>query len=267
MIATPLIARQERFAAVASTNDVVRAWLDDGAPEVCLAIADEQSAGRGREGRTWTAPAGRALLLSLGFRPTRLEPDRAWQLAAVVSLAMAGAAEEVARLPSGTIRLKWPNDLVVEPDGTVRKVAGVLGETIGLGSADPRVVVGIGVNVDWPAAEFPEGLADAMTSLREAAGGTAIDRERVLSAFVARLEGGIEALRSGSFDSASWEARQLTNGRRVRLVGHDGSTEIVRAIGVDPSSGALIVAGEDESATERRVLTGEILHLRLDEDV
>jgi BirA family transcriptional regulator, biotin operon repressor / biotin---[acetyl-CoA-carboxylase] ligase len=267
MIATPLVTRQERFAVVDSTNDVVRGWLDEGAPEVCLAVADEQSAGRGREGRAWTAPAGTGLLLSLGFRPTWLEPDRAWRLAVVVSLAMADAAETVAALEPGTIRLKWPNDLVIEVDGAVRKLAGVLGETVGLGTADPRVIVGIGVNVDWPAAEFPEGLADSMTSMREAADGRAVDRERLLSAFIARLEGGIEALRTGSFNAAAWQDRQLTNGRRVRLIAHDGGSEVVRAIGVDGTSGALIVSGEGNPGTERRVLTGEILHLRLDEEV
>ena len=142
--------RQERFPSVGSTNDVVRAWLAEGVPEVCLAVADEQTAGRGREGRTWQAPPGAGLLLSIGFRPTWLAPDRAWRLAAIVSLAMADAAEEVAGLPDQAIRLKWPNDLVVEtglagvklanasgPAANalldaplaVRKLGGVLGET------------------------------------------------------------------------------------------------------------------------------------------
>ena len=60
---TGFLARQEQFAVVGSTNDVVRGWLAAGTPEVCLAVADEQTAGRGREGRTWVAPAGDALLL------------------------------------------------------------------------------------------------------------------------------------------------------------------------------------------------------------
>ena len=67
----PFLARRERFARVGSTNDVVRAWLDDGAPEVCLAVADEQTAGRGRDGRTWTAPPGAGLLV-LGRLPADL---------------------------------------------------------------------------------------------------------------------------------------------------------------------------------------------------
>src|SRR5438093_7602249 len=105
-------SRLEWFDRVGSTNDVVAGWLRDGVPEGCVAAADEQTAGRGRNGRSWTAPAGAALLCSVGFRPTWLEPDRAWRLAAIVSLAMADAAEAEAHLEAGTIRLKWPNDLV-----------------------------------------------------------------------------------------------------------------------------------------------------------
>ena len=134
---TGFLARQEQFAVVGSTNDVVRDWLAAGTPEVCLAVADEQTAGRGREGRTWVAPAGGALLLSLGFRPMWLAPDRVWRLAATASLAMAEAAEHVAGLPEGAIRLKWPNDLAVETADGVRKLAGLLGETDGLGGAGP----------------------------------------------------------------------------------------------------------------------------------
>ncbi len=98
---TGFLARQERFAVVGSTNDVVRDWLAAGTPEVCLAVADEQTAGRGREGRTWVAPAGGALLLSLGFRPTWLAPERVWRLAATASLAMAEAAERRRRATGG----------------------------------------------------------------------------------------------------------------------------------------------------------------------
>ncbi len=134
------LSRHERFRSVPSTNDIVRAWMTEGTPEVCLAVADEQTAGRGRSGRSWVAPAGAALLLSLGFEPTYLEPDRLWRLAAVVALAMADAAEEAAGLPIGMLKLKWPNDIVVEaarrPPAGVRKVAGVLGESEGAGTAD-----------------------------------------------------------------------------------------------------------------------------------
>jgi BirA family transcriptional regulator, biotin operon repressor / biotin---[acetyl-CoA-carboxylase] ligase len=258
------LARIERFAEVASTNDVVRGWLAEGTPEVCLAIADSQTAGRGREGRTWVAPAGAALLLSLGFRPAWLAPDRVWRLAAAASLAMTDAAEAVAGLPAGTIRLKWPNDLVVEDgDGRVRKLAGVLGETDGLGSDDPRVVVGLGINADWAAASFPAELADSMTSLREAAGGRAVDREALAEAFTARLEARVDALRAERFDEAGWVSRQSTPGRVVELVRPDGTSELVLALGVDPGSGALLVEDAATPGGSRPVVVGEIRHARL----
>jgi BirA family biotin operon repressor/biotin-[acetyl-CoA-carboxylase] ligase len=275
-------ARLERFASVGSTNDVVRGWLAAGTPEVCVAVAGEQSAGRGRLGRTWTAPADSALLLSAGFRPTWVEPDRAWRLAAVVALAMSDAAEEVAGLPEGAIRLKWPNDLVIALDAAgngllepaakarpaaVRKLAGVLGETDGLGSADPRAVVGIGINAGWPRAEFPPDLADGMTSLHEASGGRPIDLGALLDAFLGRLEGRVEALRGGWFDVAGWGARQLTNGLPVRLEHPDGGSETVHAAGVDGASGALIVEDPGAPDGHRAVVVGEIVHLRLADGV
>ena len=79
------------------------------------------------------------------------------------------------------------------------KLGGVLGETDGLGSDDPRVVVGIGINGDWAAADFPPELADAMTSLREASAGRPIDPVALFGAFVERVEVRIEALRAGVF--------------------------------------------------------------------
>jgi BirA family biotin operon repressor/biotin-[acetyl-CoA-carboxylase] ligase len=265
MIQTPFLARQEHFAVVASTNDIVRGWLAAGEPEVCLAVADEQSAGRGREGRTWSAPAGRALLMSLGFRPTWLAPDRVWRLAAVTSLAMADAAEAVADVPAGSVRLKWPNDLVLDVESVgLRKLAGVLGETDGLGGDDPLAVIGIGINADWPASEFPQELADTMTSLHEASGGRSIDPTHLLEAFLSRLETRIDALRGGQFDAADWLERQLITGQTIRLVGHGGDEEIVRALRSDLDTGALIVADDRATSGERAVVSGEIRHVRVD---
>lgn len=270
-------SRQQHLPRAGSTNDIVADWLAHGTPEVCLATADEQTHGRGREGRTWQAPAGTSLLLSLGFRPTWLAPERTWQLAAVVPLAMADAIEEVAGLADGAVRLKWPNDLVIEferpaaapgttgapeaPNETaVRKLGGVLGETSGLGTADPQVVVGIGVNVDWPRADFPLELAAGMTSLRDASGGRPVDRVQLLDAFLRRLESRAEGLRKGHFALSDWQQRQVTTGRFVDLVYPAGNRVTVRALGVDSQSGGLVV---QEPNGERIVHSAEILHVRL----
>ncbi len=249
------ISRQEHLDVVGSTNDVVRGWLAEGTPEVSLATADRQTAGRGRDGRSWTALPGAALLLSLGFRPTWLRPEHVWRLAAIASVAMAEAGEEIAALPPGTIVLKWPNDLVVKAADSVLKLAGVLGETDGLGTDDPRAVIGIGVNGDWPREAFPAGLAASITSLRELATHP-IDHDALLDAFLERLGPSLTDLREGRFDGPRWSARQVTTERDVDLIDADGSRTTVRATGVDTQSGALVV-------DDRSVLVGEIAHVRL----
>ena len=288
---SPAFSRVERYDRIGSTNDVVRDWLAAGVPEICLAVAGEQTAGRGRNGRTWTAPAGAALLCSLGFRPTWIAPERAWRIAATVALAMSDAAEEVAGLPIGAVRLKWPNDLVVETGGpkallvgelsaegaaarlaaplALRKLAGVLGESQGLGSDDPRVVVGIGINGDWAAAAFPPELADSMTSLREASAGRPIDATELQDAFTERVEVRIEALRAGVFDVAGWTERQATTGRLVTLDDDTATAGApVRALGVDARSGALVVEASasgdpDGTPDERLVHAGDVTRVRL----
>jgi BirA family biotin operon repressor/biotin-[acetyl-CoA-carboxylase] ligase len=264
VIHAPFRSRQEHFVRVGSTNDVVAGWLESGVPEVCLATADEQTAGRGRDGRTWQVPAGAGLLLSLGFRPAWSPPDAVWRLAAVTSLAMAEAAEEVAGLADNSVRLKWPNDLVLETDDLgVRKLAGVLGETTGLGSADPKAIVGLGINVNWSRDDFPADLAAGMTSLGEAAGGAWLDQSRLLGVFLDRLEAGVVELRAGRFAAEAWQARQVTTGRLIDLVLPVGDHSTVRALGVDPRSGGLLVADPGGPGGARLLVTAEVVHVRL----
>jgi BirA family biotin operon repressor/biotin-[acetyl-CoA-carboxylase] ligase len=259
------LSRHERFGSVGSTNDVVRGWMSAGTPEVALAVAGEQTAGRGRSGRRWVAPDGAALLLSLGFRPDYLAADRMWRLAAIVALGMCDAAEAVAGLPDGRLRLKWPNDIVADMSGGVRKLAGVLGETAGAGTPEPLAIVGIGINADWPRDQFPVELAESMSSLREVSGGRPIDTDELLDAFLLRLEPRVLGLRDGHFDVAGWHARQITTGRTVELLMPDGRTEQARAVGVDGATGALVVESADGVLGEREVMVGEVAHVRVDD--
>jgi BirA family transcriptional regulator, biotin operon repressor / biotin---[acetyl-CoA-carboxylase] ligase len=270
-VAAAWLSRFERFDVVGSTNDVVSGWLREGTPEVCVAVADVQAAGRGRNGRTWATPPGAGVLVSVGFRPTWLDVDHAWRLGAIASLAMAEAAEIASALRGGRIRLKWPNDLVAidRASGSVRKLAGMLGETDGLGTPDARAVIGVGINVDWPRDKFPAELADSMTSLTDLAG-RMVDREVVLYVFLERLERAIAALREGRFPAEEWSRRQLTNGTIVMLDGPDGTSETVVAEDVDTETGALLVrdlegapASGGTDGPPRSVVVGEIRHLRL----
>ena len=262
--------RVEWLDRVGSTNDVVMGWLRAGTPEVCVALADEQMAGRGRSGRTWTAPAGAAILASVGFTPTWLPPEQAWKLAAIVSLAMADACEAATGVPRGSIHLKWPNDLVVgyKASGEIRKLAGVLGETADDPAAGRIAVVGIGVNGEWARDAFPPELADGMTSLAELAATDAgnkrpIDREAVVDGFLERLAPLVGVLRSGAFPAAHWRSRQLTSGLLVRVEWPDGTNETLSAVDVDPGSGALLVREPGGREPPRPVHVGEIRHLRV----
>ena len=126
--------------------------------------------------------------------------------------------------------------LLDEPQD-VRKLGGVLGETIGLGTADPRVIIGLGLNADWAAADFPAELAGSMTSLRVASNGRPIDLPALFAAFIDRVEARTIALRGGHFDIADWVGRQLTSGRPVRLELPDGTSLETRALGVDAGLG------------------------------
>ena len=262
---TSWLSRFERFDVVGSTNDVVAGWLREGTKEVCVAITDVQRAGRGRGDRTWAAPPGAALLLSIGFRPTWLDPEHAWRLAAIVTLTMAESCEIAAGLRAGTVQLKWPNDLVAidARSGEVRKLSGVLGETDGLGSKDARAVIGIGVNADWKPEAFPPELATTMTSLAELAPGQVIDREVIVHVFLEKLAKAVKQLKKGHFPADAWRGRQLTNGVPVRLEWPDGRSETVSAVDVDPETGALIVGELGGGGQQRSVLVGEIHHLRL----
>jgi BirA family biotin operon repressor/biotin-[acetyl-CoA-carboxylase] ligase len=260
--ASPILSRVERFGRIGSTNDIVRSWLADGTPEVAIAIADEQSAGRGRAGRTWTAPAGTSLLVSAGFRPTWLRPEHTWRLAAIVALAMAEAAEKVASLQPGSLGLKWPNDLVIERDGAIGKLGGVLGESEGIGTAEVRAVVGIGVNVDWSGHDVPAEIASSMTTLRAVADAP-VPIDDLASAYLDRLADAIAMLRHGEFAADAWADRQVTTGRSIVVELPAGGRRGGRANGVDPETGALLVDPEGPGREARPIHAADVVHVRL----
>ena len=197
---TPFLARHERFERVGSTNDVVRDWLADGHARG-LPRRRRRADGRARSrGATWLAPPGAALLASLGFRPAWLEPADTWRLAAIASLAMADAAEDVAGLPAGTIRLKWPNDLVVETGGGASASwPACSARPTASARATRAPSSGSASTPTGPRADFPPDLAASMTSLREAGRRPSGRPGRLLDAFLERLEPRVEALRAGDF--------------------------------------------------------------------
>jgi BirA family transcriptional regulator, biotin operon repressor / biotin---[acetyl-CoA-carboxylase] ligase len=172
-----------RFDSIDSTNRYLLDEARSGAPEGLVAVADSQEAGRGRLGRTWVAPPGSSLLVSVLLRPgLALPPSSSHLLTVAVALAAADACAELAGVnPS----LKWPNDLLVGE----RKLAGILAEAdAGPASAGARaVVVGLGLNVAWPQ-ELPDELQETATALNHAAGSRAVERDELLDRILAGLE-------------------------------------------------------------------------------
>jgi BirA family biotin operon repressor/biotin-[acetyl-CoA-carboxylase] ligase len=166
------------YEYVASTPST-QLLLPPGAPEGALVAAGEQTAGRGRLGRRWFAPAGTSLLCSLQLRPV-VPSERLPELTGVAARA---CAEAIAALTVLEPALKFPNDVLVGG----RKVAGILAE-----ARDERVVLGLGVNVNVAAAELPQEVDLPATSLLVETG-RELDRAELLAELLERLERGYDA--------------------------------------------------------------------------
>jgi BirA family biotin operon repressor/biotin-[acetyl-CoA-carboxylase] ligase len=227
-----------RLAETDSTNryalDLARAGAADGV----VVVADHQRAGRGRLGRTWTAPPGASLLVSVLLRP-ELPPE---QRHVVVMAAAVAMGDALARAAGVTATTKWPNDLLV---GT-RKIAGILAEASG-----DAVVVGIGVNLDWPV--VPPELEDIATACNLESGRTT-SRDDLLVEFLARYDAQLSDLD----DTRRRYRDELgTLGRTVRVERAHG-TLVGRAVDVD-DAGRLLV--EVDGAVEV-IAAGDVVHLR-----
>lgn len=239
-----------RFPEIDSTNRYLLDQARRGAPEGLVAVADHQTAGRGRRDRRWWAPAGSSLLVSVLLRPA-LPPARLHLTAAALAVAACETCRDQTGVEPG---LKWPNDLVVpDGDGTGardRKLAGVLAE-VDL----PAVVVGLGLNVGWgpvPPPGIPADVAERAVTLEQAAG-RAVDRDVVLDGLLARLAGTV-----ADWEEVACRYRRLcvTVGRRVRVELGD---ETLDGTAVDlTDEGQLLV---EAGGGRRAVSAGDVVHL------
>lgn len=218
-----------RFETIDSTNTWVLEQARAGAPEGLVAVADYQTAGRGRLGRAWETPAGANLLMTVLLRPAVVS----YRALACVALAARDASSSVAGVDAG---LKWPNDLLVE-DGS--KLAGVLAETDGAGA----VAVGIGLNVGWA----PPGAALL---------GEGISRDEVLDALLASLGEWLD--RADGEVASAYRAACITVGRQVRVDLVDGETFEGTAADVDDDGRLLVEVG----GALRTVDVADVVHLR-----
>jgi BirA family biotin operon repressor/biotin-[acetyl-CoA-carboxylase] ligase len=193
-----------------STNDEVRRLAAAGARAGTAVVADRQTAGRGRRGRSWHSAPGLGLYVSVLLRPRQeVRQLTRWTLAAAVA-----ACEACRELVGRPVQIEWPNDLIWEQ----KKLGGLLIETRSQGSAGAEVVVGLGVNVAHQSSDFPRGIRGRATSLVLAAAGSAPSRERLAAAYLSGLGRVAAELEADGWDAIAgrWEA--LAHGPRGRRV-------------------------------------------------
>ncbi|MEV6722755.1 biotin--[acetyl-CoA-carboxylase] ligase [Streptomyces xanthochromogenes] len=242
--------------ATGSTNSDLAAKAD-GLDEGAVLVAEEQTAGRGRLDRRWSAPARSGLFFSVLLKPGASVPVERWGwLPLLTGVAVAKGLERAAGVDTA---LKWPNDLLLTVAGEERKAGGILAERAG---AD-GVVVGIGLNVTLRADELPVpgagslALADAVST----------DRDTLLRAVLRSLEQWYGTWRAAAGDPAAsglqeaYAAACATLGRTVRAELPGGRSVRGEAVAVD-GDGRLVLATEE--GVQRPVAAGDIVHLRPD---
>jgi BirA family biotin operon repressor/biotin-[acetyl-CoA-carboxylase] ligase len=238
------------YVEIDSTNTRARQLAESGAREGEIVIAEQQTRGRGRLGRDWISPAFVNLYLSVVLRP-ELPPAHAPQITLMAAVAL---ADTVARFSSEPPAIKWPNDILVHG----KKLAGILTESSVTLERISYVILGIGVNVNFPYALMPESIRGRATSLMECAGGT-VSREAFLGRLIQDLERCYGILGEGEFSRIAqrWEGYFSLRGKRVRVeMGDQALTGIAKGIDRD---GALLV--EDDRGQFHRILAGDVVPL------
>lgn len=239
------------FESTGSTNPDAKRLAEEGAPHGTTVVADRQTAGRGRRGRSWESPAGTSIYFTIVIRP-RFVPDKASMITLVMALSVAEAIHELTGLHTG---IKWPNDIVVNG----KKVVGILTEM----SMTPEMneiqflVAGVGVNVNQGRAEeFPEELRGTATSLKIESG-RQFDRPELLAEILSRFEEDYETFERTldlSGLQTRYEARLIGRNAVVRVLDPAGEyTGISRGI---TDTGELIV--EKETGETVLVYAGEV---------
>ena len=224
-----------------STQDLARAALAEGAGEGWTVITDLQRQGRGRQGRSWIAPSGQALLFSTVLKPPI---DVLPLIPLLAGLAVSGGIESAT---NAVTDLKWPNDVLLNG----KKLAGILLER----PADSAVILGAGVNVNQPAAELPEGATSLAVAI-----GHPVDREHLLAGILNDLGNAYERADREGIDwiVPAWRSRSSMLGKPIRFQ-RDGATVsgVAEDVGAD---GALLVRAGD--GQRLALLAGEVEQIR-----
>jgi BirA family biotin operon repressor/biotin-[acetyl-CoA-carboxylase] ligase len=238
------------FQQTGSTNDVVARQGADGVPEGLVVFAESQTAGRGRQGRTWQSPSGKGLWFSVLLRPS-YGTVAAGRLTVAASVAVAGALGRVGGVDA---RIKWPNDITVRG----RKMAGILTELHQPVGKPMFAVLGIGIDVNCAAADFPLELRETATSLSIETG-TMHDRAGLATEVLRELDGWYRQS-AVDFDAviARWAELSTTLGRHLSV--RVGSATVEGFAQALDSDGALLV--RHDNGRVERIVSGDVVKQR-----
>ena len=247
----PLAREVLYFETIGSTNDVAATLAATGAHEGTVVIAEAQTSGRGRRGRSWFSPPGAGLYVSPLLSPARAGAGAERATALLTLAAGVALAEAVERATGLSPAIKWPNDLLVER----RKLAGILAEGVASASTAgvQAVVLGYGINVA-PAA-YPPELASRVTAL-ELELGRGVDRALLCAESLASLAARYRDLIDGRFDAIldAWRARAFgSRGARVEWDTPQGIRTVITE-GIDAMGALLVRTGDGVE----RIVAGEV---------
>lgn len=237
----------EWFDSVGSTNDVLAADPRPGR----VVVADHQSAGRGRRGRSWQAPPGTSLAVSAALASPAVAAQGWVPLASGLAVARAFEASSA----PVEVRLKWPNDVLAAVDGEWYKICGILAQRLLRPDHGAVLVIGTGVNIDQSRAELPVQTA---TSWRICRGGEPISAEQRVAWLAEYLRQLGELTRSPHEARADYLQRCDTLGHEVQVHLPGDRIATGRAVDIDPGGGLVLERGR----TRTSYLAGDVVHLR-----
>ena len=248
LVSSRIGTRLEYTKATASTNADAFRVAEAGAIEGTVVLADFQTSGKGRRGRVWASPAGVNIYASVVLRPT-IMPHEAPQLTFLSAVAVARAIEQTTELVP---EIKWPNDLLISG----KKVAGLLNEMSAETDGINFVILGIGVNLNMAADQFPDDLRHPATSLFLESG-QRVDRVRFTSTMLNELDRLYAEFLEHGFGPVreEWQRRCNASGRQVLV--NDSGTECTGGlfIGID-LDGALLLRSDDDRL--HRITCGDV---------
>jgi BirA family transcriptional regulator, biotin operon repressor / biotin---[acetyl-CoA-carboxylase] ligase len=233
------------FDSIGSSNDAAMAWAAQGAPDLALVYAEEQTAGRGRSGRSWFTQPGSSLAFSLVMRPQGQDQS-------ITLFSGLGAVAVCEAFCSRGLKpqIKWPNDVLLAE----RKVCGVLVETVWLGNEVDSIILGVGVNVGIDSTPIDEKLNFPATSL-EAVTGSRVGRPELLAEILHAILAWRSLLTTDGFHAA-WESRLAFRGEKVGISTSGGEQSVGSIDGLEPDGSLRLLL---ESGQKIAVHAGEVI--------